>query len=270
MADMTVVVLGGSGFIGSHLIARLSAQGMRIIVPTRRAARARHLSCLPGVELLEANIHDDAVLRPLLAGRDAVINLVGILHSSRGTPYGAQFRRAHVDLPRRVVAAIAAGARSGPGSIHAPRYLHMSALGAAADGPSMYLRSKADGEVAARAEPTVAATIFRPSVVFGPGDSFLTMFARMQKLLPVVPLAGADTAFQPVYVGDVATAFAHALVEPKTRTRCTRWVARRSTAWPNWCAWRGATAAMSAPSSASPMRWRACRQECSNCCPARP
>ena len=206
---MTVLVLGGSGFIGSHLIARLSADGMRVIVPTRRATRVRHLSCLPRVEVLEADIHDDAVLRRLVAGRDAVINLVGVLHSSRGTPYGAQFRRAHVELPRRVVAACAAGG--------VPRYLHMSALGAAADGPSMYQRSKADGEVAARAEPTVAATIFRPSVVFGPGDSFLTMFARLQKFVPLVPLAGAETDFQPVYVGDVATAFAHALVEPKTR-----------------------------------------------------
>ncbi len=209
MADMTVVVLGGSGFIGSHLIARLSADGLRVIVATRRAERARDLALLPRVEVVEADIHDDVQLRRLVAGRDAVINLVGVLHSKRGSPYGPQFKRAHVELPRRVVAACAAGG--------VRRYLHMSALGAAADGPSMYQRSKADGEVAARAEPTVAATIFRPSVVFGPGDSFLTMFARLQRFLPFIPLAGADTDFQPVYVGDVAAAFARALADPKTR-----------------------------------------------------
>jgi NADH dehydrogenase len=93
----------------------------------------------------------------------------------------------------------------------------MSALGADINGPSMYQRSKADGEVAARAEPEVAATIFRPSVVFGPGDNFLNMFAKMQRFLPVIPLACADAEFQPVYVGDVAQAFIHALKDLKTR-----------------------------------------------------
>jgi NADH dehydrogenase len=93
----------------------------------------------------------------------------------------------------------------------------MSALGAAIDGPSMYLRSKADGEVTARAEPAVAATIFRPSVVFGEGDRFLNTFARLQRYLPFVPLAGAETDFQPVYVCDVAHAFCAALAEPRTR-----------------------------------------------------
>jgi uncharacterized protein YbjT (DUF2867 family) len=132
---------------------------------------------------------------------------VGVLHSKRGTPYGPEFQRAHVDLPRRVVAACA---RNG-----VPRYLHMSALGADVDGPSMYQRSKAAGELAARSEPAVAATIFRPSVVFGPEDSFLNTFARMQKWLPLVPLAGAERDFQPVFVGDVAQAFVHALQDPQ-------------------------------------------------------
>ncbi len=209
MDMLTVVVFGGSGFIGTHLVARLSELGARVIVPTRRYERAKHLIFLPRVEVLEADIDDDAALRRLLPGRDAAINLVGVLHSRRGAPYGDAFRRAHVELPRRIVAACA----------HAcvPRYLHMSALGAAIDGPSMYLRSKADGEVAARAEPTVAATIFRPSVVFGEGDSFLTRFARLQRWLPVVPLPGAEADFQPVYVGDVAQAFANALLDPRTR-----------------------------------------------------
>ena len=208
MNARTVVVLGGSGFIGACLVAKLAGQGLRVIVPVRRLERARHLSCLPRVELVQADVHDDAALARLLPGCDAAINLVGVLHSRRAQPYGPEFERAHVALPRRVVAACAAAG--------VPRYLHMSALGAATGGPSMYQRSKADGELAARSQSTVAATIFRPSVVFGDGDSFLTTFARMQKWLPFVPLAGAETDFQPVYVGDVADAFCHALADPAT------------------------------------------------------
>ncbi len=209
MDMLTVVVFGGTGFIGSRLVARLSELGARVIVPTRRYERAKHLISLPRVEVIEADLRDDATLRRLLQHKDAAINLVGILHSRRGTPYGEDFRRAHVELPRRIVAACAAA--------QVPRYLHMSALGAAVDGPSMYQRSKADGEVAARAEESVAATIFRPSVVFGEGDNFLNMFAKLQRMLPFVPLAGAETDFQPIYVGDVAQAFASALAEPRTR-----------------------------------------------------
>ena len=103
MRDMTVVVFGGSGFIGSHLIARLSEQGARVIVPTRRYERAKHLIFLPRVEVVEASIHDDKVLAGLLHGKTAAINLVGLLHSRRGMPYGEDFKRAHVDLPRRIV-----------------------------------------------------------------------------------------------------------------------------------------------------------------------
>ncbi|MES2152701.1 MAG: complex I NDUFA9 subunit family protein [Pseudomonadota bacterium] len=209
MRDLTVVVFGGSGFIGSHLVARLVEDGARVIVPTRRFESAKHLIFLPRVEVIEADMYDDAALGRLVAGTDAAINLVGLLHSKRGMPYGPQFKRAHVDLPRRIVAACAAQG--------VKRFLHMSALGADSDGPSMYQRSKAFGELAARSEPGVAATIFRPSVVFGPGDKFLSVFARIQKWLPVVPLACADADFQPVYVGDVADAFAHALQDPKTR-----------------------------------------------------
>ena len=203
MRDPQVVVFGGSGFIGSHLVALLSQENIPTLVATRHVEQVRHLTILPGVDVVGANIHDDATLHSLLQGRTAAINLVGILHSSRALPYGPEFRRAHVDLPRRIVDACAATG--------VPRYLHMSALGASVDGPSMYARSKADGEIAARSQPGVAATIFRPSVVFGPGDHFLTMFAKLQRHLPVVPLAGASARFQPVYVGDVASAFLHAL-----------------------------------------------------------
>ncbi|MFC0136253.1 NAD-dependent dehydratase [Massilia eurypsychrophila] len=211
MRQMTVVVFGGTGFIGSHLVAQLSAAGVRTLVPTRRLVRARHLATLPMVEAIEADVGraDAAQLARLLHGADAAINLVGVLHSKPGTPYGPQFRRAHVELPAAIVAACAAAG--------VPRYLHMSALGADRDGPSMYQRSKADGEIAARGAASVAATIFRPSVVFGPEDNFLNMFAKMQRWLPVVPLACAGAEFQPVFVGDVAQAFVHALRDPKTR-----------------------------------------------------
>lgn len=201
----SLLVIGGSGFIGSHLVAQLSARGHDILVPTRHEGRARHLLVLPGVDVVEADVHDDTTLRRLMDGKSAVINLVGILHgkASPGAAYGRAFARAHVELPKKIVAAAAAC------GVH--RFLHMSALGADRNAPSMYLRSKADGEQAAQSNPAVGATIFRPSVVFGEGDRFLNMFAALQRMLPVIPLAGADAKFQPVYVGDVVDAFLYAL-----------------------------------------------------------
>jgi len=168
-----------------------------------------HLMPLPYVDIVEADVHDDAALPRLVAGQCAAINLVGILHGSRGRPYGPEFRHAHVELPRRIAAACAEEG--------VPRFLHMSALGADPDGVSMYQRSKGDGETAARSQPTVAATVFRPSVVFGPDDAFLNLFARLQRYAPFVPLAGAHARFQPVYVGDVAEAFVRALRDGHTR-----------------------------------------------------
>lgn len=210
MSVPSVLLIGGSGFIGSHVAARLAEQAVSIVVPTRHEAHAMHLMPL-GVDIVEADIHDDATLRRLVAGKDAVINLVGILYAQRGTPYGDAFRRAHVELPWRIVEACAAAG--------VPRYLHMSALGADPQGPSMYQRSKGDGEQAARANPAVAATIFRPSVVFGEDDNFLNMFARLQRHAPFLPLACAHARFQPVYVGDVADAFVRALFERRTAGR---------------------------------------------------
>jgi NADH dehydrogenase len=209
MAYRSILILGGSGFIGSHLIAKLAATDPEccVTVPTHRLAHAEHLLELPVVEdVIEANVHDDAVLARLVQGKDAVINLVGILHGrpgAPGTPYGPEFARAHVELPKRVVAACAAH------GVH--RYLHMSALGADRNAPSMYQRSKADGEAAAFSNPEVMTTAFRPSVVFGDHDHFLNLFASLQKLMPVMLLAGADAKFQPVYVEDVAQAFVTAL-----------------------------------------------------------
>jgi NADH dehydrogenase len=212
MDNLFVLVLGGSGFIGRHVVAQLSEAGHRVIVPTRHFQRARDLLVFPGIDdVVEADIHDDEALNRLVSGMDAVINLVGILHSraaSGGQRYGDDFLRVHVELPRRVVTACAVhGVR---------RYLHMSALGADPQGPSMYLRSKGDGESAALSNPAVAVTIFRPSVVFGEEDHFLNRFAAMQKWLPVIPLACEDAKFQPVYVGDVARAIAAALDDEAT------------------------------------------------------
>lgn len=206
----SVLVVGGTGFIGGHLVAQLAATGRRVIVPTRRVSRSRRFSVLPTVEVVEANVHDSDTLLRLARQVDAVINLVGVLHSGRGRSgarYGPAFAAAHVELPKKIVAACAtAGVR---------RLLHMSALGASENGSSMYLRSKADGEAAVLAAG-LDVTVFRPSVVFGPDDQFLNLFATLLKFFPVMPLGGADARFQPVCVGDVAQAFIHALEHPAT------------------------------------------------------
>jgi NADH dehydrogenase len=207
MKISSVVVFGGTGFIGRHLVARLVQAGLDVRVPTRRLDRAKHLTTLPTVEVVETDLSDAALAR-LVRGCGAAINLVGILHARRARPYGPEFKAAHVELPRRIAAACAAQG--------VPRLLHMSALGASVDGPSMYQRSKADGEAAARTGEGVAATIFRPSVVFGQDDHLLSLLAHLNRRFPVLPLAGANVDFQPVYVGDVAEAFLRVLADRTT------------------------------------------------------
>ena len=204
-----VVLTGGSGFVGSVIANRLAESGVRVVVPTRRVQHANHLLLLPTAEIVESDIHDDASLERLIAGADAVINLVGVLHSRPGTPYGPDFARAHVELPARIVAACRATG--------VPRLIHISALGADENGPSEYQRSKAAGEEAIRngANPP-AWTILRPSVIFGPDDSFINLFATLVRLFPVLPLAGAGARFQPVYVNDVARVVMHCLTHPET------------------------------------------------------
>ena len=211
MRHESVLVIGGSGFIGSHVVAQLVASGRRVVVPTRRLSRARHLLVLPTVELVEADVFDDAVLERLVRKVDAVINLVGVLHSrpgAAGTSWGPQFERAHVEWPRKLVrAGQAAGVR---------RCLHMSALCADSHGPSMYLRSKAAGEKIMLDAAGLDVTVFRPSVVFGAEDAFLNLFAKLQRFMPVLALGGVDAKFQPVYVQDVARAFVLALEDHST------------------------------------------------------
>lgn len=204
MTCQNICVLGGGGFVGSRLVPLLAARGHRVMVPTRRRARIKHLLVLPGVDVVEADIHDPAALRSLFSGMDVVINLVGILHETRR----GGFQHAHVELPRKVIEACVAS--------NARRLLHMSALGAEPAAKSRYQQSKSAGEALVMGARDLETTVFRPSVIFGPGDSFLAMFASLLQLAPVVPLAGAAARFQPVFVGDVARAFATALELPET------------------------------------------------------
>jgi len=200
MEITTVCVLGGSGFVGRHICHALAAAGYRVRVATRDRERAKEqLILLPTVDVDAVNIHDPPQLAAFVRGADAVINLVGVLHDGRGD---RSFQAAHVELAHKVVAACREGAIR--------RMLHMSALASARDGPSRYLRSKGEAEAIVR-ESGLAWTIYRPSVVFGPGDSFLNLFAQVLKFSPVVALACPGARFQPVYVDDVAEAFVKGL-----------------------------------------------------------
>lgn len=209
------LVLGGSGFVGRHLVAALAARGANVTVPTRRRERAKSLILLPTVEVVEADIHEPQTLARLAHGKDAVVNLIGILHSRRGradergpNDYGPDFARVHVEFPQAVVAACRAGG--------VKRLLHMSALGATLDAPSEYLRSKAIGEQAALAAEDLAVSVFRPSVIFGPDDSFLNLFVTLARFTPILSLPCAQARFQPVYVGDVVAAMLAALDHPES------------------------------------------------------
>lgn len=204
------LVVGGTGFVGRHLVAALAARGARVTVPTRHRDRARHLILLPTVEVVETDARDSRTLAKLAAGRDAVINLAGVLHSRRARPgehgpnrYGPDFAQAHVELAQAVVTACREGG--------VKRLLHVSALGADPKAPSEYLRSKGVGEAMALAADDLAVTVFRPSVIFGPEDRFLNLFARLTALFPVLALGSPGARFQPVYVGDVVRALLAAL-----------------------------------------------------------
>jgi NADH dehydrogenase len=201
-----LLVLGGTGFVGrqlcSTLVERSGGAAGDVLVPSRHPERAKHLQSLPTVRLAAADVHDEAQLTALLRGREAVVNLVAILHGS-----DAAFERTHVELPRRLARACAAAGVT--------RVVHVSALGVGPDAPSRYLRSKTAGETVLR-EAGLDLTVLRPSVIFGAHDRFLNLFAQLQALFPVMPLAGAQARFQPVWVGDVAAAIARALADDAT------------------------------------------------------
>jgi len=201
-----VTVFGGSGFIGRYVVQRLAAEGWVVRVAVRNpvgAAFLRPLGNVGQVVPMRASLTaPNAVLEAAIAGSDVVINLVGILYE-RGQQ---SFEAIHAEAPGRL-AQIAA--RSGVST-----FIQFSAIGADADSPSRYGRSKAAGEAAVRAA-FPAAIILRPSIVFGPEDNFFNRFARMTLLSPALPLiGGGKTRFQPVYVGDVADAAMRALHTP--------------------------------------------------------
>lgn len=202
MKFTTVCVVGGSGFVGRHLCHQLAARGYRVRVPTRDRERARELLALPTVDVVTADVHDPQALEDLFRGMEVVVNLVGVLHESSGSK---GFAAAHSGLAKKVAAACrAAGVK---------RLLHMSAVNAAPDAPSAYLRSKGEAEAAVKASG-LEYTIFRPSVIFGREDKFLNLFAGLMQVMPVVFLSSPNARFQPVFVDDVATAFVTALEDP--------------------------------------------------------
>ena len=202
MTAPRVLVLGGSGFVGRHVCEQLARQGWHITLPTRRAVNAASVQSLPGLTVIEANVHQEADLARLMPGHDAVVNLVAVLHGSEN-----RFESVHVDLPGKIASAMKkAGVQ---------RLVHISALGADPQGPSMYQRSKARGETVLH-NAGLQLTILRPSVIFGAEDKFLNLFADLQAVAPFMPLAGSGTSFAPVWVGDVAGAVVVCLQKPET------------------------------------------------------
>ena len=208
-ASSTVCVLGGTGFVGQRLASALVRRGHSVRIPTRNRERHRSLLVLPGVELVNADIHDAPTLNRLVTGCSTVINLVGILHERPRN--GSGFHKAHVTLVEKTLeACLEHGVE---------RFLQMSALKASAEhGPSHYLRSKGTGERVVKnlAGEGIRFTIFQPSAIFGPADSFTNMFAGLVRLFPVLPLVKPDARLAPVFVGDVANAFCAALEDPST------------------------------------------------------
>ncbi len=200
-----VFVLGGTGFVGAAVCQQLVSHGWQVTVPTRKHSNAQRLLQLPSVTVLELDVHDLTALTRALAGHDAAVNLVAILHGTQ-----AAFDRVHVALPQILAQACRAA--------DVRQLVHVSAMGVDAlqpdSAPSMYLRSKGNGEAVLKRAAESAAfdlTVLRPSVIFGAGDKFLNVFAKLQKRLPLMPLAGAMTRFQPVWVEDVATAVLRSL-----------------------------------------------------------
>lgn len=201
-----VAVIGGSGFVGRHLANHLRNRGYACRVITRHPHRHRALRTV--AEVVSANPFNPTELTAALIDCDAVVNLIGILNET-----GKQntFRRVHVDLVDNIIASCRAA--------KIKRLLHMSALNAnQASGSSLYLRTKGEGENRAHTmgKPDIAVTSFRPSVIFGPDDSFLNRFATLLRIPGPMPLACPDAQLSPVFIDDVVTAFANALESPST------------------------------------------------------
>jgi len=205
MAAQKIVILGGTGFVGSHLVPRLAADGHHIVMLSRNREQHRALGVLPNVVVRTADVYNDEVLRKEFTGADAVINLVGILNASG--PHS--FQRAHVELTKRVIAACHA---SGVARLH-----QMSSL-KAGQGLSQYLKTRGEAESLVKAS-SLEWTIYQPSVIFGPGDGLVSRFASLLKKLPVFPLARAKSRMAPTYVGDVCEAIARCAASDKLGKR---------------------------------------------------
>ena len=205
MTIKTITILGGAGFVGSVIVAKLDEAGYKVKVLSRRREVAKHLILLPNVQVVDCDIADNHALKQALIGSDAVINLVGVLHeTSRNS-----FEKIHHQLPRRVAQMCE--------ELAINRLIHMSALQASKNAPSAYLKSKAAGESAvSEFSKKLDITIFKPSVIFGRGDSFVNLFANLIKFLPVIFLAKPNAKFQPIWVEDVAQCFVNALENTAT------------------------------------------------------
>lgn len=210
MKHNSICILGGAGFVGKQIASRLASMDRHVRILTRNRNNHRDLLVLPKIELIEADVFDSSQLKEHIKGMDAVINLIGILNEKQHN--GDGFRKVHVELPKSILGICL--------DLNIPRIIHMSALNADANlGSSFYLRTKGEGENALHTFSTerLAVTSFRPSVIFGPGDSFLNRFAGLLKVTPYFfPLACANARFAPVYVGDVADRFVAALDDKAT------------------------------------------------------
>lgn len=191
-----VTIFGGSGFIGRYIARRLAKDGWRIRVAVRNPNEAmfvRPYGAVGQVEPVFCNIRDDASVAAVMAGADAVVNCVGLLAEAGKNTFAAVQEEGAERIAR-----IAA-------KLGVKQMVQLSAIGASAESPSQYARTKAAGEAAVR-NHMPDAIILRPSIVFGPEDQFFNRFAGLSRLGPVLPVVGADTLFQPVYVDDVAAA----------------------------------------------------------------
>lgn len=205
---MNIVLVGGSGFLGRYCVREFSADGHHCKVLTRQAAERRPVRLAKNARLVEVDVHDADALAQAFEGADAAVSMAGILNE--GAFGGADFERVHVQLPQKIAAACRAnGIR---------RLLHVSALNAG-KGESRYLRTKGEAEAFLREQDELDLTLFQPSVIFGPGDSFFNRFATLLRMTPVLPLACAGSRMQPVYAGDVAAAMAAAVGDSATYGR---------------------------------------------------
>ena len=209
---MNVVLFGGTGFVGTHLARKLASMHFNIVVPTRRPHRHRDLLVLPTLKLVKANIQDEDDINKLVENANVVVNLVGILNE---TGKGSSFENIHVKFPEKLAKTCLKS--------QVNQFIHISSIGANIDAPSAYLRSKGQAEalISRVAEQGLSTTIFRPSVIFGPDDSFTRRFEQLLKLsMGWFFLVSPESRMQPVYVQDVVECIAQAMNEPRAAGKC--------------------------------------------------